>query len=655
MSGKLPAPCGAGVRLLELDVAGGASAEDVAEAIEIDALLSRRLVKLVAQTHGADEPAVSTVVEAARAVGPDAARCAGIAFSVISASSRGVWRGFDYDRFWSRALARAVACSVISRRAGIGSGAESFVLGALAELGRLALARVHPEAYLELLSAHRAAPTRELVKAERARFDIDHTVMAESLLADWGFPPELIRAVGEFEFTDITAGAGALTERAQVLDAADILARVRVHEEDATLESWELSARKVAGLKARLGCDDQAFTDLCDSIVAGWHAWGEELGMSTHPSVELHGRASGNHSRHAASPSEEAGTPEDLRRLESAAVTPRAGRAIEGSGPLQVLVVDDDTTGLHLLEENLKRGGYEVRVAPDGEAALRAVVAAPPQIVVCDWQMPRMNGLELCRALRRMDGGAEIYFVLVTGHDAQATVVEAFDAGVDDYIQKPFDPRVLLARIKGGRRVIELQRQFERDQQTIQRQVAELQRLTRRLRSAALTDTLTGLPNRRFAMRRLQQAWESSTRTDQPLSIVMVDIDEFKRINDEYGHAAGDIALRQTSEVLRSVLSADEDVCRLSGDELLVICPGSDMAAAARMAEALRRAVGEQAFAWGGETVNVTLSLGVASRCRWMESSDAFLEAADEAAYAAKEGGRNRVSCASQTPPTVST
>ncbi|MDP6410092.1 MAG: diguanylate cyclase [Planctomycetota bacterium] len=654
MSGKLPAPCGAGVRLLELDVEAGPSSDEIAGAIETDALLSRRLLKLVDASRPPQSPPIVSLVEATRLVGPDLARAVGLAFSLISASSRGVWRGFDYDRYWSRALARAVACGALNRHVRVGAPVGGFVLGVLAEIGRLALARVHPEAYLELISAHRSSSARELVEAERARFGIDHTEMAECLLADWRLPPRLVSAVAAFEFTDITAGEGALREQAEVLGAADIVARVRVHEEDATLESWELSARKVAGLKARLACDDAVFTDLCDSIVAGWHEWGEELGMSTYPAVELQGHGSLEREGSEAPAGADGSESEALMEPSEEGSPLAAHQAVEPAGPLQVLVVDDDSTGLHLIEDNLKRSGYEVRVAPDGEAALSAVIAAPPQIVVCDWQMPRMNGLELCRALRRMDGGAEIYFVLITGHDAQATVIEAFDAGVDDYIQKPFDPRVLLARIKGGRRVIQLQRQFERGQQTIQRQVSELQHLTRRLRSAALTDTLTGLPNRRFAMRRLQQAWESSLRTGQPLSIVWVDIDEFKRINDEYGHAAGDIALRQTSEVLRSVVTVDEDVCRLSGDELLVICPGSDMATAARMAEGLRRAVGEQEFAWGESTSRITLSLGVASRCRWMESSDAFLEAADEAAYAAKEGGRNRVSCASQVPPSPS-
>ncbi len=649
MSGKLPAPCGAGVRLLELMGDQGAASKEIVRAIETDAVLTRRLLKLVDATRPQGCDPIQTLTEAVRALGPGTVRNVGLAFSLISASSRGIWRGFDYDRYWSRALARAVACSAISRHVAIGIPAEGFVLGVLAEVGRLALARVHPEAYLELISAHRSASAREIVDAERSRFDIDHTELAECLLRDWGLSPELVQAVKEFEFTDITVDEGALEDMVQALGAADIVARVRVHEEDSTLENWELQARKVVGLKARLGCDDQVFTAFCDDIVAGWHEWGEELGMNTHPAVGFEGRAVGHPAPGGSLRVGGAG----LGALSEPLASPPAqvdGDASEPLAPLQVLAVDDDSASLSLVEESLRRRGYEVRLATDGEAALSAVIAAPPQIVVCDWQMPGMNGLDLCRALRQLDGGAEIYFVLVTGHDAQATIVEAFDAGVDDYIQKPFDPQVLLARIKGGRRVIELQRQFECDQRTIHRQVSELQLLTRRLRSAALTDTLTGLPNRRFAMRRLQQAWESSSRTGQPLSIVMVDIDEFKRINDVYGHAAGDIALRQTSEVLRSVLSAEEDVCRLSGDELLVICPGSDTAATARVAERLRKAVGEQTFSWGEASCRITLSLGVASRFPWMESSDAFLEAADEAVYAAKKGGRNRVSCASETP-----
>jgi diguanylate cyclase (GGDEF)-like protein len=167
--------------------------------------------------------------------------------------------------------------------------------------------------------------------------------------------------------------------------------------------------------------------------------------------------------------------------------------------------------------------------------------------------------------------------------------------------------------------------------------------ITRKLRAAALTDVLTDLPNRRYALTRLEQEWTNSIRTNKPLSVVMVDIDHFKRINDTYGHDVGDIVLKQTAAVLRARTRRGDVVCRLGGEEFLVINVNSDMESAVQCAERLRTAVEANTITSEGFSERVTVSLGCAVRSGAIADIDDLLKAADEAVYAAKAGGRNTI------------
>jgi diguanylate cyclase (GGDEF)-like protein len=212
---------------------------------------------------------------------------------------------------------------------------------------------------------------------------------------------------------------------------------------------------------------------------------------------------------------------------------------------------------------------------------------------------------------------------------------------------KPFNSRVLLARIKGGQRVIELQEHVERDRRMILKQVAELGLMTRKLRNAALTDVLTELPNRRYAMKRLETDWEASSRTGNPLSIIMIDIDHFKLINDSFGHDVGDIVLKETANVLRKSTRTGEEASRLGGEEFFVVCPNTREAGAAVCAERLRQAVERNEIVTPTYKGHITISLGVAERTSLMPNFDALIKAADDAVYAAKFAGRNRYQLAS--------
>ena len=267
--------------------------------------------------------------------------------------------------------------------------------------------------------------------------------------------------------------------------------------------------------------------------------------------------------------------------------------------PLRVLVVDDDPSALALLTIYLTGAGYEVLTAANGVEAINILVTKGAPIVISDWVMPEMDGLELCRAIRMHEGIPFAFVIIVTARQtADDRIVEAFDAGADDYLCKPYKPKELLARLRAGERIVRLQREVDSRSREAHRQNAEIEIAYRKLAAAnerldrmASTDELTGLFNRREAMVRLGDCWASAERHGDPLACIVLDIDHFKNVNDTYGHAAGDIVLRETAGVLRASARREEAVCRLGGEEFLIICPRSTEAMAAVAAQRLRQAV----------------------------------------------------------------
>ncbi len=310
---------------------------------------------------------------------------------------------------------------------------------------------------------------------------------------------------------------------------------------------------------------------------------------------------------------------------------------------MRVLVVDDDASIRTLLCSLLAKSGHEVFAANNGQQAFEMALDLRPQLMVVDWVMPEMDGIELTRALRQTKIGRGIYILILTSLEDEDRLIEAFESGVDDFMVKPVKPRVLGARLRAGLRVVRLQQEIERDREEIRRFAAELAVTNRRLQEVALTDSLTGFPNRRYAMERFVQEWGATTRSKRPLSCMVIDLDAFKIVNDTYGHDVGDIVLKQVAAALKSGLRTQDVVSRIGGDEFLVICPDTPLDAALMCGERVRRAVELQQIVAGGMHFKGSISVGVATREVGMADYHALIKVADRGAYLAKERGKNCV------------
>jgi two-component system cell cycle response regulator len=295
----------------------------------------------------------------------------------------------------------------------------------------------------------------------------------------------------------------------------------------------------------------------------------------------------------------------------------------------KILIVDDVVDNVKLLSLCLYDEGYEIATAYNGQEALEAVDREAPDAILLDIMMPIMDGIEVCRRLRRHPEHRTIPIILVTALSQEDDVICGLDAGADDYINKPFNPRVVAARTRAAvnRYMIQLENK---------RLVAELQVL-------ATTDSLTGIRNRRTFFTLFEQEWRRADRTQAPLSCVMIDVDRFKNLNDTYGHQTGDKVLKQIAHTLDDGLRKSDVLCRYGGEEFCVILPETPVDGAAIWANRQRQAIEELSFPHGEATIKVSASFGVAKRETETNCVDALVNDADLALLHSKSTTRNTV------------
>jgi diguanylate cyclase (GGDEF)-like protein len=383
---------------------------------------------------------------------------------------------------------------------------------------------------------------------------------------------------------------------------------------------------KLLQVSSSLEIEVSELAELGDKVVNDWQEWGKLFG--------IHGSA----------------MPPMAKLLESVSSIPPESESLSSSSlvsakpsSLRILVVDDERSILMLLQHLLIKMGHTVVTAKNGLEGLGKVADFKPQLIITDWVMPEMDGIEFCKALRQNPAAKNIYVVIVTAQVSTEQLVEAFEAGADDYINKPLNFKVLAARLRAGQRVVQLQEDLEFDRRQLRKFAAELEASNQHLQQLALTDVLTELPNRRNANEQLDREWAIAERTGRPLSCMMIDIDYFKLINDTYGHNVGDDVLKQLANILRSTVRKQDMVCRLGGEEFLVICPDSPPENAFQYAERLRLSVaGSTIHSEASPNIRITVSIGLAYKNPELSSVDMLLQLADRRLYAAKAAGRNK-------------
>ena len=276
----------------------------------------------------------------------------------------------------------------------------------------------------------------------------------------------------------------------------------------------------------------------------------------------------------------------------------------------------------------------------DCSLAIERAIDIQPQLLLVDWTGEHC-GAELIQALRATRFGQSLYLIALLDSEKDSLLQEAAAVGVDDFLVRPLYRRSLALRLRSGRRTMTLQRELEREREELRHFAAELAISNRRLQEAAMTDSLTGIPNRRYAIERMQMEWLSCARHNRPLSVMIVDLDGFKEVNDRHGHDHGDAILRAVAGRLRDAVRDGDTVARLGGDEFLVLLddlqePSACDAVAAKLLDLIAEPV-----PYCDATLRVTASIGAAVFPADGDDGAGLLRKADRAMYEAKHAGRN--------------
>ena len=311
--------------------------------------------------------------------------------------------------------------------------------------------------------------------------------------------------------------------------------------------------------------------------------------------------------------------------------------------PSKILVVDDSRTQLDWLVQVLSREGYDVRSAENGKEAIRKVRSDPPDLVLLDMILPDMDGLEVLRIVKARPEDQFIPVIILSVKSDLDSKVAGLRIGADDFLAKPFAEAEILARAAAMLRIKSLQDQLRGAQK-------RLEEKQRQLEEQSITDTLTGLKNRRLFDERLVEEFRRAQRYSDPVSLIMIDLDHFKLVNDRWGHPVGDGVLREAGALIRGAIR-DPDICsRYGGEEFAVILPKTHMSGALVVAERLWRELGQKVYRHepgdGGKPVEVqvTASIGIAFYpSKDITQPDQLLKFADEALYNAKRAGRNTI------------
>jgi putative two-component system response regulator len=315
----------------------------------------------------------------------------------------------------------------------------------------------------------------------------------------------------------------------------------------------------------------------------------------------------------------------------------------EGPVPCGILIVEDDPVILQQLAKLITATGEQVYTANDGNKAMRVWRDHFPRIIISDWLMPGMDGVELCRQIRSESLKEPVHFIMLTAQSNKGSLLDAYSAGVDDFISKPFDAEELLARVRAGIRSACLRDDLVRKANGTQALNAQLAVVNSRLERLAITDELTGLFNRRHAMSQLEEQWALAERYGRPVTVALLDIDHFKAINDTYGHEVGDAVLRRVASLLRDQTRGTDAVCRVGGEEFLIISPQLTIQEVTVCADRCRLAVANHIFNIGSAEIRATVSAGLATRTTALSQFVDLLRCADQALYAAKHAGRNMI------------
>ena len=306
-----------------------------------------------------------------------------------------------------------------------------------------------------------------------------------------------------------------------------------------------------------------------------------------------------------------------------------------------ILIADDEPSNVRILGELLKND-YDIFITGDGRETVDLAKRILPDRILLDIMMPGLNGYEVCRELKSGKDTAAIPVIFVTARKKAEDIVRGFEVGGRDYIQKPFYPQELHARVQTHIELKEAQKRLADDAAMFEEMNRKLASALEQMEIMARIDPLTGLANRRYLLERLEEETARANRTGRPLSMAMADIDNFKSINDTHGHECGDVVLQRVAQAMKECIRKEDMVARWGGEEFLLFFVETPLGEARVTAERIREKISGLPVDYKGLTISITVTIGVATYDLAMDG-DANIRRADDAMYRGKRLTKNCV------------
>jgi len=464
-SGQLPSPGGVALQVIRLTQKDDVTNQEIARAIKADPVLSGRVIKAANKMGTNQTRPIVSVIDAISVSGFNTLRQLVLGLSLMESNQEGQCQHFNYQDFWAHSLLTAITSQNLVSYSGVGSAEEVFILGLLGQIGSLALATAKPEEYSLVLATHSTGEQSELSKLERDHFGFDHNQLTQAMLADWGMPKIFQEVILHHENPNqSTFSEDSRNWRlANVLHVANYFSTVCLAQEPQRRKM----VPKLIFNASRLGIEPDTFAMIADKSILEWQDWCKLCGIR---SVEIHPFAELLEA-----------LPDVPDMQETAEEMPHSPTAFY---KLRILLVDDDRVLTLQLKTLLEKAGHTVISAGNGKEGLTLVKEFSPQLIITDWVMPEMSGIEFCRALRQNPAWRNIYVFIMTSHEGMEKLVKAFDAGANDYMTKPVNSKVLLSRLRAGQRVVQLQEEMELDRKNLHKFADELAAFNHRLRKS---------------------------------------------------------------------------------------------------------------------------------------------------------------------------
>jgi diguanylate cyclase (GGDEF)-like protein len=602
---RVPSPSGVAISLIRLAGRDDVEISEVAAVLKRDPSLTAKIIQLSNSPLYIGRRPILAVEDAIIRVGLSALSQLAVGITLLSSRHLSC-TGFDLRHFWTQSLAMAISAQTIARRAGGFSPAEMFTLGLLLDFGCLAMACAYPDLYQGVIEKTAGKGNAALRAEECKVFEFDHRLASAALLGEWGFPQPFVQAIIATGEEGELLSSHRLARLSQLIDLSRRIGDLAGNQNSPQALSEALD------LIPRLDLDPDAFQEILAEVSTRWPNWCHLLGLDIDPTR----------------------TVRELEKLRARIMHPAP--VVESTPSILLLSVNADLAAV--VRKALGSQPYELTQVSTIELVIAPGANLNPAILIIDLPAGSLEDkIAMVRSLRIVLG-ARVYFILL---DAKESIeMQALREGVDSVLPTPLQPALLVSRVQVATRVAGQMQRLEQERLRSEQTRQQLTALSRELEREAMTDVLTGLPNRRYANEFISNVWGIAERHGTALSCMIVDLDHFKKINDTYGHDVGDQIMRFAADLLRTKTRPGDAVCRYGGDEFLIICPHTDLVActglAVRMRDTFERHVGNHPA--------VTIGVGIAERSAdLMSKPDDLIHAADRALLRAKRLGCNRV------------